>query len=123
MSITALLFAVSMLTGGAQLVLTDPRPVTPDGLTYIAPTHQEGYAWASGVRPIDPDAVTIPYDGKPEWEVFDALHCKNACGAFIGCEAFVFTEPRLLNAAPTCRMLSDVTEVETVRGSHLYQRR
>lgn len=109
-----IIFACFSLSAEAQTI-------APNGEAYEAPDSIDGYRWYSGVRPADPDASTILYDGKSDWEVTSPEACYYACSAFLGCEAFLFTEPRLKTETPTCRMLSGpMDDLITERGSHLF---
>ena len=99
------------------------QSVSSDGETYRTPDRMEQYDWAANVTMTNLGEVTIPYDGNSEWEVDDPAYCSQACGAFMGCEAFLFSEPLVRNKRPTCRMLTGLTDLEVASGRHLYIRK
>ncbi len=111
-----------MLLAGASVLSASAQPVTPAGKTYTPAGPIEGYTWRNGVAPSDPVNATIIYNGVEEWEVENPMTCFYACEAFLGCTAFLYSEPRYKDETVSCRLLSDVIDPVVSTGTQLYLR-
>ena len=96
------------------------QSVSPGYMLYSPAGEINDYTWVAGASIPDISDHTVLRDGAETWNVDAPEHCRNACNAFLGCEAFEYREPLLLDEEPTCRLLSDVPALTVSTGSHIY---
>ena len=98
------------------------QSVSPDGETYAPAGRVQGYGWLSNTQAnVRVDQIIIR-DGLEFWNADNPDVCRTACEAFLGCQAFEFVEPKLLDMGPKCRLLRAAPELINSHGRHTYIR-